>query len=55
MVLASLFVDDIALSADLHGLGAVALLRRYELDPAVSVLVVVPDDERVDPLTSLVF
>ena len=40
--LASLFVHDSALAADLHGLTAVTLLRRYELDTAVALLVVVP-------------
>ena len=31
--------------ADLHGLTAVTLLRRYEFDAAVAVLVVVPVDK----------
>ena len=43
------------MAADLHGLTAVTLLRRYELDTAVAVLVVVPVDKRRHPLTGLVF
>ena len=48
--LASLFVDDSPLSADLHGLSAVTLQRRYELDTAVAVPVVVPVHKRHHPL-----
>jgi hypothetical protein len=33
----------------------VTLLGRHEFDAAVAVLVVVPVDERYDPLTSLLF
>jgi hypothetical protein len=42
-------------TANLAGLTAVTLLRRYELDAAVAVLVVVPVDERGNPLTGLLF
>jgi hypothetical protein len=42
MSLACFFVDDSAVTTDLHGLATVALLRRDELDPAVAVPVVVP-------------
>ena len=41
--------------ANLVGLTAVTLLRRNELYAAVAVLVVVPVDERGDPLTGLLF
>lgn len=40
--------------ADPLGLTVVTLLRRYELDTAVAVLVVVPVDKRRQPLTGLV-
>jgi len=52
MALAGSFVDDTAVTADLHGLAIVTLLRRHEFDAAVAVLVVVPVDELGDPLTS---
>jgi hypothetical protein len=42
MPLTSLLVDDTPVPADLHGLAAVALLRRDELDAAVAVPEVVP-------------
>lgn len=35
------FVDDSAVTTDLHGLATVALLRRDELDAAVAVFVIV--------------
>jgi hypothetical protein len=37
MALACLFVDDSAVTADLHGLSAVTLVGRHEFDPAVAV------------------
>ena len=43
------------MSADLHSLATVTLLRRDELDATVAVLVVVPGDERCHPLTGLIF
>ncbi len=43
------------MAADLHCLAIVTLLGRHEFDAAVAVLVVVPVDERSDPLTSLLF
>lgn len=55
MALAGSFVDDSAVTADLHGLALVTLLGRHEFDAAVAVLVVVPVDELGDPLTRLVF
>ncbi len=51
--LASLFGDGNAVAADLHGLTAVTLLGRTELETAVAVLVVVPVDKRHQPLTGL--
>jgi hypothetical protein len=42
-------------TANLDGLTGVTLLRRHELDAAVAVLVVLPVDERGDPLTGLLF
>jgi len=42
-------------TADLHGLSAVTLLRRHELDAAVAVPMVVPVDKRHHPLAGLVF
>ncbi len=50
-----MFVDDSAMAADLKRITVVALVRCHELDPAVAVLVVVPGDERGDPLTGLLF
>ena len=50
-----MFVDDSAMAADLNRITVVALVRCHELDPAVAVLVVVPGDERGDPLTGLLF
>ena len=55
MALAGSFVDDSAVTADLHGLAIVTLLGRHEFDAAVAVLVVVPVDELGDPLTRLFF
>ncbi len=55
MVLAGLFVDDSAVEADLHSLAIVTLLVRHDFDPAVPALVVLPVDERSDPLTGLPF
>jgi hypothetical protein len=52
--LASLLVDDSAVTTDLDGLTAVTLLRRHELDAAVVVPMVVPIDKRRDPLAGLV-
>ncbi len=42
-------VDDSTVPVELHGLTAVALLGRDELDAAVAVPVVVPVDERRHP------
>jgi hypothetical protein len=39
--LASLLVDDSTMRTDLHGLTAVTMLRRHELDAAVAVRMVV--------------
>ena len=50
-----MLVHDSTVSTDLHGLSAVPLLRRHELDAAVAVPMVVPVDERGDPLTGLLF
>jgi len=50
-----LFIDDSAVSADLHSLATVPLLRRDEFDATVAVLVVVPSDEICHPLTGLTF
>jgi len=49
MLLTSLLADDTPVPADLHGLSAVALVGRDELDAAVAVPVVVPIHERGDP------
>ena len=43
------------MAADLYSLAIVTLLGRHEFDAAVAVLVVVPNDERGYPLTSLLF
>ena len=51
--MACLFVDDSTVAADLHSLTVVALLRRYELDAAVAVPVVVPVHKRGHPLAGL--
>ena len=51
--LASLFVDLGALPADCDGGTAVTLVRRYELDAAVTVAVVVPVHKSRYPLASL--
>ena len=40
---------------DLHGMAAVTLLSRHELDPAVPVPIIVPVDKRSGPLTGLTF
>ena len=50
MALARLLVDHSAVTADLHSLTVVALVRRDELDPAVAVPVVVPVRKRRHPL-----
>ena len=42
MPLACLFVDDSAVTTDLDGLTAVALVGRHEFDAAMAVPVVVP-------------
>ena len=55
MALAGSFVDDSAVTTDLDGLTAVALMGRHEFDATVAVLVVVPVDELGDPLTRLFF
>lgn len=55
MALAGSFVDDSAVTADLHGLAIVTLLGRHEFDAAVAVLVVVPVDKLGNPLTRLFF
>ena len=49
MSLTSLLVDDTPVPADLHGLAAVALVGRHELDAAVAVPVVVPIHKRGPP------
>ena len=54
MALAGLFIDESSVAADLYGLTAVTLLGRHEFDAAGAVLVVVPLDERCQPLTGLV-
>jgi hypothetical protein len=54
-LLTRLFVDDSAVPADLYELTAVTLLGRHEFDAAVTVLVVIPVDERRDPLARLLF
>ena len=41
------------MAADLHSLANVTLLGRHEFDPAVQVPMVLPVDERSDPLTGL--
>ncbi len=41
--------------ADLRSLAIVTLLRRHELDPALPMPMVIPVDERSDPLTGLPF
>ena len=43
MHLARLFVDDSPVTADLHSITVVALVGCHEFDPAVAVLMVVPD------------
>ena len=43
------------MAADLHSLTIVTLMGRHEFDPAVTMPVVVPVDERGDPLTGLPF
>jgi hypothetical protein len=53
MALASLFIDDSAVAADLYGLNAVTLLGRHEYDAAVAMLVVISVDERCHSPTSL--
>ncbi len=42
------------MTADRHGLTALSVLGRYELDPALAVPVVVPAHKRDHPLTGLV-
>ena len=42
MALAGSFVDDSAVTADLHGLAIVTLLGRHEFDAAVAGSVTVP-------------
>ena len=54
MLLTGLFVDDSTVPANLYSLSAVTLLGRYEFDPAVPVLVVVPAHKRGHPLAGLV-
>ena len=49
-----MLVHDSSMPTDLHGLPAVTLLRRRELDPAVAVPMVVPVDKRRHPLAGLV-
>jgi len=49
MPLACLFVDGAPVPADFHGLAAVALVGRHELDAAVAVPVVVPIHKRGHP------
>jgi hypothetical protein len=41
--------------ADFNGLAAMALVGRHEFDAAVAVPVILPVDERDDPLTGLLF
>ncbi len=42
----ALLIDESPLTADLHGMAAVALVGHIELDAAVAVTVVVPVEER---------
>ena len=55
MSLTCFFVDDSAVTTDLHCLATVALLRRDEFDPAVAVTLVVPIHKSRYPLTGLFF
>lgn len=53
MFLPGLLIDMGAPPAEFRGVAAVALVRRHELDAAVTVLVVVPIHERHHPFTGL--
>ncbi len=53
MPLARLLVDDSAVTADLHGISTVPLVRRHELDAAMAVPVVVQVPKRRNPLAGL--
>jgi hypothetical protein len=55
MFLPGFFVDMGALPADFDGMAAAALVRRHELDAAVTLLVVVSIHERRHPLAGLIF
>ena len=55
MELAGLFIHNRTVPADLRSLTIVTLLGRHELDPAVTVPVVVPAHELSDLLTGLLF
>ena len=48
-----MFVDDSAVTADLHDITVVTLLRHHKLDPSVPVPVVVPVHERRNPQAGL--
>ncbi len=53
VLLASLLVDNSAVTTEFNGLTAVAPIRRHEPDGAVAVPVVVPVHECADPAASL--
>ena len=55
MALAGLFIHDRTVPADLFCLTIMTVLWCHEFDPAVPVPMVVPVDERSDPLTGLPF
>jgi len=55
MALASRFIHDRTLPTDLRSLAIVTMLCCHEFNAAVAVLVVLPIDECVYPLTSLLF
>ena len=55
MLLTRLLVNKGTVVADLHGLAAMALVGRHELDAAVAVSVVVPIHKRSHPLAGLAF
>ena len=55
MALAGLFIHDRTVPADLLSLTIETLLGRHELDPAVTVPMVVPVDKCSNPLTGLLF
>jgi hypothetical protein len=55
MAPAGSFIDDSPLTTDLYCSTAVSLDGCHELDAAVTVPMVVPVDERGDPLAGLLF